>query len=81
MNSNKYCPHKIRHDILAELDHFESKDIDASLRGFWSKNPWDARVTHVIFKFKEDMRNHLLLCLGLWDNDKYYQVLHILIID
>ena len=77
-NKNEFEIHQITlvirdmHDIIAELDHFENDHIDTALRGFWSKNPWDPRVTHIIFKLKHEMRNDLLKCLKLWNNKQYY---------
>eukprot|EP01084_Bolivina_argentea_P249243 417142_1 len=78
-NQNEFEIHQITliirdmHDIIVELDHFESKELDHSLRGFYSKNPWDARVTHTIFKFKQEMKDHLYKCLTLWNNKHYFK--------
>eukprot|EP01083_Nonionella_stella_P107159 310081_1 len=61
------------HDIIVELDHFASKDVDQALRGFYSKNPWDARVTHTIFKFKHEMRHDITQCLSFWNSKQYFK--------
>ena len=56
---------------MAELDHFESKEVEDALKGFFSKNPWDARVIHTIFQFRGRMKKNLNQCLKAWNEGKY----------
>jgi len=61
------------HDIMLELDHFESIEIKHSLKGFWSKNPRDTRVIHTIINNRERMKIEILECLRLWEDQLYFE--------
>ena len=63
-----------RHDILVELDHFESTEIEESLKGFFSKNPRDTRVIHTIMRNRQRMKNDVIECLRSWQRRDYYEV-------
>ena len=60
------------------MDHFQSNELNESLRGFYSKNPWDPRVIHTIFRWKQEMKDALSQCLQLWIDDEPYQSGHAL---
>lgn len=59
------------YDIVEELDHFQDTRLAHSLKGYYSKYPFDAKITRTIMDFRDEMKEDIGTALKRWQNKQY----------